>query len=456
MQEGQNIEFKRVWKDECLKCVSAFANSDGGVLYIGLDDNGKIIGVENPKRLLEEIPNKTQNLLGVVVNAKLEFDKVSKNEYLRIEIEKYPYPVSYKGAYYRRSGSAVMEIKGGELDKFLLSKQGKKWDGVAVPNLKFEDLDSFAFKLFREKAMKKRRIDADFLQDDDEMLLEKLHLKEDKYLKQATTLLFAKDPQKFITGSHIKIGFFETDSELIYQDIIEGNLFAQIDKAMDLVFSKYLKAVISYEGLQRVESFPLSELAFREALTNAVVHKDYASQFDIQIKIYKDKLLIWNAGDLPSNWSVKTLLQKHSSQPHNPTLAYVFFLAGYIESWGRGIEKIIAESKNFNKVIPKFKWENGLCVEFALKAGKKAILKDDGLGEKLGDRLGEKLGDKFGDVAQNIIKIMQKDPHISIKSIAHKLKISTTAIEKHIKTLKNKNAIKRVGSTKAGHWEVIK
>ncbi|MGJ0303835.1 winged helix-turn-helix transcriptional regulator [Aliarcobacter cryaerophilus] len=246
-------------------------------------------------------------------------------------------------------------------------------------------------------------------------------------------------------GSMIKIGYFKSNTELIYQDVIEGNLFAQVDKVMELIFTKYLSAFITYEGIQRVESFPISELAFREALINAVVHKDYSSQNSIQISVYDDKLLMWNAGDLPQNWTIDTLLRKHTSEPHNPLVAYPFFLAGYIESWGRGIEKIIEESQKFNGITPQFRWENGLWVEFYFNTDKSS---PNGLGEKLGKKLGE--------TQQNIIKLMQNNPKIAITALATELGISTTAIEKHIKTLKEQNIIQRIGGAKGGHWEILK
>ena len=152
---------------------------------------------------------------------------------------------------------------------------------------------------------------------------------------------------------------------------------------MDLIFTKYLKAYISYEGIQRVESFPISQLAFREALTNAIVHKDYGELTPIQISIYDNKLMIWNVGELPKDWTVKTLLQKHPSQPYNPAIANVFFLAGLIESWGRGIDKIIDESEKFNGITPKFRFDNGLWVEFNFNE-----LMDD-VPNKLGDKLAQ-------------------------------------------------------------------
>jgi ATP-dependent DNA helicase RecG len=137
-------------------------------------------------------------------------------------------------------------------------------------------------------------------------------------------------------------------------------------------------------------------------------------------------------------------MQKHNSEPHNPAIAYPFFLAGYIESWGRGIEKIIEESQKFNGIIPQFRWLNGLWVEFYFDTDK-----------SLPNRLGEKLGEKLGETQQSIIKLMQNNPKIPITALATQLGISTTAIEKHIKKLKEQNIIKRNGSAKGGYWEII-
>ncbi|MBU1993426.1 putative DNA binding domain-containing protein [bacterium] len=439
LNESQTIEFKRLWKDDYIKWVCAFANSEGGTIYIGIEDDGEIVGIENAKKLLEDIPNKVRDILGVMVDVNRHVE--SGKEYLEIVTENYPYPISYKGSYYYRSGSSTQGLKGAALDKFLFRKQGKKWDGVPVPYFGFNDLDHYAIELFREKANKKKRIDAELLKESDEMLVDKLHLREGDYLKRATTLLFSKDPQKYVAGSTIKIGYFKSDSDLVYQDQVEGNLFAQVDKTMDLIFTKYLKAIITYEGIQRVESFPISELAFREALVNAVVHKDYASQNSIQISVYDDKLLMWNAGELPTQWTLETLKHKHSSEPFNPAIAYPFFLAGYIESWGRGIEKIIEESQKFNGITPNFRWQNGLWVEFYFN--------------NLGEKVGEKVGEKFTENQSNIIEQISINPKISAKQLSEIVGISSRKIEENIKKLKEFGVLKRVGGAKGGHWEII-
>ncbi len=338
MPETQNIEYKSVWKDEYLKWICGFANAQGGTLYIGKDDNGNVVGVKNAGKLLEELPNKITTILGIV--AAVNLHETPEGEFIEIEVEPHPNPVNYKGEYHLRSGSTKQELKGAALDKFLLHKQGKHWDGVTIPNVSVADLKPETFDFFRKKGVKSKRLDEDVLTDTNELLLENLQLSENNYLKRAAVLLFHSKPEKFVTGAYIKIGFFRTHSDLLFHDVINGNLFEQVEKTMDLLLTKYGKALISYQGLSRVETYEYPEDALREALLNAVAHKDYTGPYPIQISVYPDKIMIWNYGKLPDNWTVEDLLNNHSSQPHNPDIATAFFRSGYVESWGRGIDKM--------------------------------------------------------------------------------------------------------------------
>ena len=116
-----------------------------------------------------------------------------------------------------------------------------------------------------------------------------------------------------------------------------------MDKTIDLLYGKYLKAKISYEGVRRVERYPFPEAAVREAVVNAIAHKNYASGAPIQIRVYDDKISIADTCVLPQGWGVEDLLGPHASEPHNPKVASAFFLAGLVESWGRGVQKIFTE-----------------------------------------------------------------------------------------------------------------
>lgn len=117
--ENQNIEFKSSWRDEYLKWICAFANTDGGILYIGVNDNGQICGIDDSHKLTEDIPNKIRNTMGLVCDIKLLKD--GSLDYFQINVDKYPFPVSYHGKYYKRAGSTLQELSGVELDKMILS-----------------------------------------------------------------------------------------------------------------------------------------------------------------------------------------------------------------------------------------------------------------------------------------------------------------------------------------------
>lgn len=361
--ESQNIEFKVSWRDEYLKWICGFANAYGGTLYIGKDDSGNVVDLNEAEKLLEDIPNKVKDVLGILVDVNLHQSEEGK--FIEIHVEQYPYPVNYKGQYHYRSGSTKQELKGAALDKFLLQKKGKRWDGVPVPNVSSIDLKQEAFDFFRKRAFRSQRIDEESLTDNNEHLIENLQLKEGKFLKRASILLFHSNPEKYITGAYIKIGFFESDSDLRFQDEIHGNLFKQIEKTTELLFTKYIKALISYEGLNRVETYEYPKEAIREALLNAIAHKDYSGGVPIQISVYNDKLMIWNEGQLPENWTVKNLLEKHASRPYNPDIANALFRSGYIESWGRGTIKIINECKKAGIPEPVFTYDSSdISVEF--------------------------------------------------------------------------------------------
>ncbi len=137
------------------------------------------------------------------------------------------------------------------------------------------------------------------------------------------------DPDKYQLGAYIKVGYFETDADLIYQDEVHGSLLEQVDKAIDLIYTKYMRAKIRYEGVQRIERYFVPEEALREALLNAICHKKYQSSIPIQISVYDDKLYVANIGSLPENWTLDNLMKKHASKPYNPDIANVFCLAGF-------------------------------------------------------------------------------------------------------------------------------
>lgn len=462
MPEKQNVEWKAIWKDEYLQWICGFANAQGGTLYIGKDDNGNPVGLKNAKKLLEDLPNKIKDSMGII--ADVNYYENNGNDYIEIIVPEYPQGVSLKGVYYYRSGSTIQKLNGIALQEFFNRKNGVTWDASLIPNVSIDDLSEKAFKVFKKKAAKKQRIDVSILEDENKVILQNLRLIQNDYLTQAAILLFAESPEKYITGAYIKIGFFESDSELRFQDEIHGSLIEQVDKTMEILQHKYMKAWISYDGIQRVETYPYPEAALREAIFNAVAHKQYISGIPIQISVYKDKIYIYNNGKLPEMWTLEKLFSKHPSQPYNPLIANTFFVAGYIESWGRGIDKICTACENAGLQRPTYEIDaTGIMLQIKANIdwdGNEIQYDEDGnaiaVQKKQTDKsvFTENFTENFTEKQKQLIAIVMENPAITTTEISNLMGCSRTTVSNIISELKKLGAIEREGSDKKGTWKV--
>ena len=159
MAESRNLEWKSSWRDEYLKWICGSANAHGGVLVIGKNDRGEIVGVKDPLRLLEEIPNKVLSLLGIVVDVDLKSE--AGGEYLEIRVDPCPNTISYKGEYHHRSGSTKQVLRCAALNQFLLRKHGCNWDDAPMPGVGLADLDGRTLDEFRRRGVTSGWLPAD-------------------------------------------------------------------------------------------------------------------------------------------------------------------------------------------------------------------------------------------------------------------------------------------------------
>ena len=202
MPENQVIEYKESWRDEYLKWICGFANAQGGKLYIGIDDKGEVKGVDDAHKLLEDIPNKIREALGIIVDVNLL--KKDEKAYIEIDVPTYPIGVSCKGIYYYRSGSTRQVLTGPALEAFLMRKRGVIWDSLPLPAFSIADVEDCLVDRFKSLAASNGRIDAKVLEEPKQVLMEKLHLTNGEYLTNAAMLLFSKDPEKWQLGAFVK------------------------------------------------------------------------------------------------------------------------------------------------------------------------------------------------------------------------------------------------------------
>jgi ATP-dependent DNA helicase RecG len=356
MSESQNIEYKSSWHDDYLKWICGFANAQGGRIYIGKDDAGAVIGIEDYKRLMDDIPNKIKNNLGITAEVNL----LQENERYFIEIIVQPYsvPISLRGRYYYRSGSVKQELTGAALNEFLLKRTGHTWDDVVEEDASFDDINEATIKKYLRKAEEAGRLpDIDGLSTPE--LLDKLRLTKNGKLKRAAIVLFGKDPGRFYPNTFVKIGKFEDDDFTIrFQELEDGNIIQVLDKVLRTLDYKFLIRNISFEGMNRIETLEYPVPALREMLLNSLIHRNYMGA-PTQIRVYNNKLFVWNDGGLPVTITLQELTQSHSSHPRNPVLAGACFLGGYIDSWGSGIMKIINSCKAAGLPTPELNEKEG-------------------------------------------------------------------------------------------------
>ncbi len=437
IKENQNTEWKESWRDEYLKWICGFANAQGGRIFIGIDDGGRIIGVSDSDKLMEDIPNKVRDILGIIVDVNLL--QKDGRDYIEICVNPSSYPVNFKGEYHYRSGSTKQLLRGAVLTEFLLSKTGYKWDAVPVDGVTVEDLDKESFDIFRREALRSGRMVEEDLSMNNEQLLDSLGLIESGKLKRAAVLLFHRNPEKWVTGAYIKIGFFGEGSDLRYQDEIHGSLFIQAERVIELIYLKYMKAIISYDNVTRIETYPLPKAAVREAVYNAIIHSNYAALIPIQIRIHEDAVYISNDCVFPVGWTVETLMERHRSVPYNPNIANGFFCAGFVETWGRGIEKICEACKSHGVPMPEYTLHvEDIMVKFIpLKKSKVSNGPN---------------GTLDGTLEENILSAIRENPNTTQSQIASKAGCSERKVKRMMKGMIEKGIIERVGGRKMGKW----
>lgn len=242
---------------------------------------------------------------------------------------------------------------------------------------------------------------------------------------------------------------------------------------MRVLDEKYLIRPIHYEGLQRVEPLELPEDALREIICNSIVHRDHQGTWT-QMSVYSDHIRLWNEGKLPDDLSVEKLMGKHTSQPRNPKMAEAFYRAGFIEAWGRGIEKIVNGFKADGLTPPTFSVEQvGVTVHIPrekfvainlggttdieqFKGSEMADQKPNQTDTKSDQKSVHKSNQKGNQKSdQKIIELLKENPNTTIHQLMDLLQMSESGIKKILRKLKQAGEIRRVGSDKGGHWEVI-
>ncbi|MFQ5793721.1 MAG: ATP-binding protein [Candidatus Bipolaricaulia bacterium] len=291
-------------------------------------------------------------------------------------------PVPCRGRYFKRVGKSNRQMSADDLTRAVLDKVGMSWDEIVEPRATLNDLDSKQLRRFRILCNQegRRPIPPD---EDDATVLEKLDLLREGQLLRAAVLLFGKQPQRFYPSALVKIGRFRSETLIVDDREVYGTLFDQVDGTMGY-FREHLETRFEFRGEPAREviwEYPLE--ALREAITNAVCHRDYLDTTHIQVRWYDDHIVLFNSGGLPAPLRLEDLKQPHPSVPRNRKIAEMFFYAGLIEQWGSGIQKMLDECAKAGLPEPEFEERTGgLWLTFRKDVLTEAYLRSLGLNER--------------------------------------------------------------------------
>ena len=344
VNESDTVELKEKWTDDSLKALAAFANANGGSLYLGVRDDCEILGINLTNEEQQSIVSKITSL---GLQPDVTWEKHDDTRILKISVEQSPIPIPFRGRYYVRVGNSTRDMAPDRIAKRLLNTLGQTWDSLPS-KLKLDSLDRSSVEKFIKLA--RTRLPAISKTDSSEEVLSKLDLLSDEYLTNAAVLLFTNTPEKIFPGSQVHVGRFKDETHIIDDKMLNGNLWTLIEETMKAL-KTYLQVEFevkstgsSLEGLQRREKWEYPLNALREAVINAILHRDYTDPSKIQIRVYSGKIYIWSPGGLPEGVTIESLKNANRvSQLRNPILGQVLYYADLVEQWGTGIPRMIEE-----------------------------------------------------------------------------------------------------------------
>ncbi|HPO89688.1 MAG TPA: ATP-binding protein [Victivallales bacterium] len=334
-EESDQLEFKEDFNEGALKTICAFANTRGGTLVIGINSKKKYVGVEINDEKLQNITHKIVNKIGIMPDIRI--NEVDKKNILEIHVQKFSIPVSYEGRYYKRVGNTTREMNSDELKRFF--QRDLRWERLTDNTFTIDEIDEQSVRNFLRTAQAKGRLTAFNGEEPIEEVLEKLGLMENGKINNAGVFVFGRNPQKYFDHAKVRLLHMKDDITIIGDRWIEGNLFTQYLETENAI-KNFINVRYEIKGFERTDIWDYPLEAIREAIANALLHRDYLRPVKIQIKIFSDRIWFYNVGGLPEDWTADKLFKLHSSIPRNPTIFHIFYLAGIVENVGSGIERM--------------------------------------------------------------------------------------------------------------------
>ncbi|MEA3241645.1 MAG: putative DNA binding domain-containing protein [Pseudomonadota bacterium] len=435
--ESGTVEFKESFGKSAIETIVAFANSDGGFLCIGIENNGVIKGVtakeENIKDWLNQLKMATEPSLFPRYNV---FDQDKCSVVLFI-VQEYPLkPVACKGRYLKRHGASNHLLTSDEIVALKLQSMNASFDSFTVDG-EVNRLDQDALGKFTHDIKHSGRYTpcGDIHRD-----LEKLGFTKEGQLTRAADLLF---------GNHhtaIHLGRFKSRHTIVDDLVIRAPLILAVDEAMEFM-KKNMRLGYEFTGeLKRKETWQYPLTVLRELLLNAIIHKDYRDPTDVIIKMFDEYIEFTNPGELFGELKLEALHTDFYRASHrNKLLAEAFYLTGEVEKYGTGFIRI-------RNLLKKDYSHMGLVLVCDSGAFRVSV----GIVEAFEETAPETAPEPAPEnTREHIVKLLQENPRLTKQDLMDILQKASGTIKEHIRILKKEGRIERVGPDKGGYWNVV-
>ena len=468
--ENEKIEFKENAKTNTyIKTVVAFANGNGGKIVFGVKDNGEIIGVENEFEVMDGIINAISDSCYPMIIPDISLHTLENRTIILVEIEggkKKPYYLKSKGMQkgtYIRSGATTRIIEEDYvLKELVLEGENKYFDqqicyGESISDAEIEKFCEWLEELARKNSETDTKIKK----------VTKNTLLSWKVLEEKNGEIFPTNAYILLSGREnwevsrkIQCGVFKGETRSIFVDKreFEGSIITQLEKAYKYVLEK-INLSSDIVGIYRVDKYEIPPKSIRELIANAIIHRSYLEQNDIQVALYDNRLEITSPGMLLSGVNVKRMKEGYSKL-RNRAIASVFAYINIIEKWGSGIPRIMNEMREYGLQEPEFiAFENDFRVNLYRKGYNTAKTTQGSTQDKTNTTQTVSKKEKsnvknFTETDKTIINTIINNPEMSQKQIADNLNWTINKVKYYMKKFKQKNILRYEGTSQNGKWEI--
>jgi ATP-dependent DNA helicase RecG len=467
--ESETQEFKRPagQRREAARTICAMLNHRGGRVLFGVEPDARVVGQQVSDHTLEEVVRELHEIEPPVFPSIERVAVTGGREVLVVSVDAgHSQPYSFRGQAFRRVGATNQTLSREEYNRVLLERlhADSRWELQPATGWSVSDLDQEEIRRTLEAGIQAGRIEDPDTRDP-LAILRGLGLVKQDVLLRAAVVLFGRSARLLpdFTQCLLRVARFRgmEKGEFLDNRQFNGHAFDLFQRAQRFLLDHMPIAGRFEPGrMERIDEPAYSPLAFREAIANAICHRDYATGgSSIGVAMYDDRLEITSSGTLHFGFTPQSLFEPHESRPWNPLIASVFYKRGIIETWGQGTIRMASWAQAAGLPAPEIlEIPGAVVVRFRRAMTGETPEKTEALVKTPVKTPEDELapGKAPGKTQVAVLELLREGPYLTVAEMATRLDRSESAINRAIRQLRESGRLERVGPDKGGSWKVLR